>query len=151
MMKNRSLQLGLLIFRTGPAAMMLTHGIPKLMSFQERADSFPDPLGVGSPLSLSLAILGELICPVLIIAGLLTRLAALPALITMLVAALVVHGSHPFAKQELALLRETWRKAEAVPIAPMRQATRRWRNGSPSRRLGNQTGSTKPWRSPKAQ
>lgn len=37
--------------------------------------AFPDPLGVGSEISLILAIFGEVFCSVLLIFGLLIRLA----------------------------------------------------------------------------
>ena len=65
---------------------------------------FGDPIGIGEVASKILAVIGEAICPLLIIIGLKTRLAAIPAIITMAVAAFVVHGADPFQKKELALL-----------------------------------------------
>lgn len=95
---------GLLVLRVGIGLMMLLrHGWPKLASFSEIMDSFPDPLGVGSTMSLTLAVFGEAVCSVLIILGVATRFSALPFLITMLVAAFVVHGGDPWARKELAL------------------------------------------------
>lgn len=42
--------------------LLMNHGIQKWSSFQELSTVFPDPLGIGSPLSLGLAIFGELVC-----------------------------------------------------------------------------------------
>ena len=97
--------LGLLLLRVGVGlTMALGHGWGKLQSFGELATKFPDPLGIGSRLSLMGAIGGELVCPLLVALGLGTRLAAIPAAFTMGVALLVIHAADPFAKQEKALL-----------------------------------------------
>lgn len=100
---NTSLALGLLALRLGFGGLMLTHGIPKLMNYSTLATQFPDPIGMGSQVSLLLAIGAEVGCSLLLILGLFTRLATLPLIITMLVAALIVHGADPFAKKEAAL------------------------------------------------
>ncbi len=100
---NTSLSLGLLVLRLGFGGLMLTHGIPKLMNYSTLASQFPDPIGMGSQISLLLAIGAEVGCSLLLILGLFTRLATLPLIITMLVAALIVHGADPFAKKEAAL------------------------------------------------
>lgn len=97
--------LGLLVLRVGVGLFMLTaHGWGKLVNFGDLAGSFPDPIGIGSAPSLVLAIFAEVICAVLLVAGLGTRFAAVPLLITMLVAAFVVHADDPWAKKEFALL-----------------------------------------------
>lgn len=97
--------LGLLALRLGIGGMMLLgHGWPKLAKFSALAGKFPDPLGVGSQLSLVMAVFGEVVCAALLMLGLLTRLAAIPFLITMVVAVVMVHGGDPWAKKELALL-----------------------------------------------
>lgn len=84
--------------------MLLGHGLPKLLGFSEKIATFSDPLGVGSATSLTLAVLGELVCSALLVLGLGTRLAALPFLMTMLVAATIVHADDPWARKEFALL-----------------------------------------------
>lgn len=66
--------------------------------------SFPDPLGIGSQLSLVLAIFGEMVCSMAFIFGFLYRLAMLPMIFTMCIAFFVVHGSDPFAVKELAFI-----------------------------------------------
>lgn len=96
---------GLLLLRVGAGGLMLGgHGWGKLLSFSASRNTFPDPLGVGSFASLSLTVLAEVVCAALLIPGVYTRLAALPLVITMMVAGLLVHGSDPFAKKELALV-----------------------------------------------
>jgi putative oxidoreductase len=96
---------GLLTLRAAVAAMMLHgHGLPKLLQFEEKLSRFADPLGIGSPASLSLAVFGEVVCSVLLLLGVATRFAAVPFLVTMLVAAFVVHADDPWARKELALL-----------------------------------------------
>lgn len=86
-----------LIFGT----LMLTHGVQKLMSYDELSVSFPDPVGVGSRLSLQLAIFAELLCSLGVITGLLFRLAVIPVIVTMSVAAFVAMKGLPFGQREL--------------------------------------------------
>jgi putative oxidoreductase len=96
---------GLLILRTSIAGMMLIgHGLPKVMDFSAQSAAFPDPLGLGSTVSLSLAIFGEVVCAIFLMLGLFTRLAAVPFFLTMLTAAFLVHAADPWAKKEFALL-----------------------------------------------
>ncbi len=95
----------LLLLRVSLSLLLLTHGMGKLnMLLSGNGAQFPDPLGIGNNLSLILGVLGEVVAPIFIIAGLGTRLAVIPAISTMVVAAFVVHASDPFQKKELALL-----------------------------------------------
>ena len=66
--------------------LLMTHGIAKWHDFDSLSASFPDPLGVGSPVSLSLAIFGEVVCSLGFITGTLYRLALLPMIFTMCIA-----------------------------------------------------------------
>lgn len=101
----KHIDLGLLFFRISIAALMLTHGIPKLIkTFRGDEIQFADPLGMGEMLTFTFAVFAEFICSVLIILGLGTRLAAIPLILTMGVIAFVVHISDGFGKQELPLL-----------------------------------------------
>jgi putative oxidoreductase len=95
---------GLLLLRLGFSGLMLTHGIPKFMKLVQGDFEFSDPLGIGAVPSLILTVIGEVICPLLIIIGYKTRFAAIPAAITMAVAAFVVHGADPIGTKEKALL-----------------------------------------------
>ncbi|RMA58655.1 DoxX family protein [Ulvibacter antarcticus] len=96
--------IGLLLLRLGFSAMMLTHGIPKLINLVQGNLDFGDPIGNGNTLSLVLTVIGEAICPLLIIIGYKTRIAAIPTIITMGVAAFIVHAADPIATKEKALL-----------------------------------------------
>ncbi|MEL6925707.1 MAG: DoxX family protein, partial [Bacteroidota bacterium] len=98
--------LGLLLIRlVFGAAMLFGHGIGKWSRlFGDDPIKFADPFGLGATASLALVVFSEVICSVLIMLGLLTRAAAVPLLITMLVALFMIHGDDPFAKQEKALL-----------------------------------------------
>lgn len=97
--------LALLVTRVLTGGFMLTHGIPKLMRlFSDAEIKFADPFGLGAVASLILAVFAEFFCSVLIILGLGTRLATVPLIITMLVAAFYAHASDPFGTKEKPLL-----------------------------------------------
>lgn len=98
--KNTSL----LILRLAGGLMMLTHGYPKFKKLLSGDFSFADPIGLGEEVSLVATVFAEFICAILVALGLYTRLASVPILFTMLIAALVVHSGDPFGKQELGLL-----------------------------------------------
>jgi putative oxidoreductase len=94
-----------LILRICLAAFMITHGGPKLSKLLAGGEiQFGDPLGLGPALSLALAVFAEFFCSLLIGIGLGTRLAAIPLMFTMLVAAFISHGPDPFRQKEMALL-----------------------------------------------
>lgn len=94
-----------LILRICIAAFMLTHGLPKLSRlFAGGEIQFGDPLGLGPALSLILVVFAEFLCSILIGLGLGTRLASIPLMFTMLVAAFIAHGPDPFGRKEIALL-----------------------------------------------
>ena len=103
-MNNRSnlTSIGLLLLRVAIGGLMLVHGTQKLMGFSELSTKFPDPLGMGSQLSLISAIGAEVGCSLLLILGLGTRFAALPIAFTMIVALFLVHASDPWRVKELA-------------------------------------------------
>ena len=84
--------------------LLLSHGIAKVDDFAALSEVFPDPLGLGSRISLTLAIFGELFCSVGFIVGAFYRLALIPMIFTMCVALFVVHGNDPFAVKELAAI-----------------------------------------------
>lgn len=95
---------GLLFLRVSFSGMMLAHGIPKLMKLLEGDFEFSDPFGLGSLPTLILAILGEVIFPLLVIIGYKTRLTTIPVIITMAGAAFLIHTNDPFGVKEKAIL-----------------------------------------------
>lgn len=99
-----ALDLGLLFLRVTTGLMMASHGYGKAMDFLAGRTGFPDPLGIGSTLSLGLAAGAELVCALLVVLGVKTRFTAIPVVITMLVAAFVHHANDPWGQKEHALL-----------------------------------------------
>lgn len=96
--------IGLLLLRLVVGGYMLTHGWQKVANFEAFSAGFPDPLGVGSTTSLALIIMAEFGCSLLLIVGLFTRLAAIPLIIGMFVAAFVVKKGSSFGEVELPTL-----------------------------------------------
>ncbi|MCC8088056.1 MAG: DoxX family protein [Rikenellaceae bacterium] len=94
----------LLFLRIFTGIMILTHGIPKITNFPELSRTFADPIGLGSTLSVLLMIFAEVICACLIMVGLMTRLAAIPLVIGLFVAAFLTGPEFDFTKSESAIL-----------------------------------------------
>jgi len=103
---NRSMDVVLLLLRVMfGGGMLYAHGWPKLMRLLgDDPISFSDPFGVGPAASLGLAVFAEFLCSLLIIFGLFTRWAAIPLIITMVVAVFYVHVGDPFSKMEKGLM-----------------------------------------------
>ena len=93
---------GVLLLRVAICAMMLTHGLYKLSHFSAMSQDF-NPIGMGGALSLALVIFAEVFCSIAVLLGLFTRLAVVPLIVAMCVAALSYAGQ-AFAARELALL-----------------------------------------------
>ena len=101
---SNAVDLGLLIARVMIAALMLTHGIPKLeMLLSGEPVKFLPVMGMSPELSLGLTVFAEVICSIFLLVGFATRLAAIPLIITMLIAVLFIHGADPIAMKEPAL------------------------------------------------
>lgn len=97
--------IGLMVLRVGISLLMMTHGYGKLqMLLSGEEIQFMSFMGLSPTISLILTIIGELIAPIFIIIGFKTRLASLFPVVTMAVAAFMVHGNDPLAKQEMSLL-----------------------------------------------
>jgi putative oxidoreductase len=95
--KEMPVSIGLLILRIGIGGYLVTHGMGKVqMLLAGGADKFGDPIGMGSTMSLALVTMSEFLCALLIILGLATRLAAVPVVISMAVAAFVIHAGDPW-------------------------------------------------------
>lgn len=105
---DKKLNVAFLLLRITVGSLMLTHGLGKFSSlFGSEPIQFADPIGLGAPVSLALAVFSEVLCSILIISGLFTRFAAFSLFFTMSVAALIHHADDPFGKQELPLLYAT--------------------------------------------
>lgn len=96
--------IGLLILRAGIGLMMTTHGWPKLMKYQDKAEGFFDFMGLGGPVSMALTIFAELFCSIFLVLGIGTRAILIPLIILTGVITFVVHGPDPYGDKEHALL-----------------------------------------------
>ncbi len=97
--------LGLLYLRlTGCVLLLCLHGLPKLLHFSEQLKQIEDPFGMGAVATLSCAVFAEVVCPIAMILGWFTRLAALPVIFLLLVAMLVVHADWSFAQGQFGWL-----------------------------------------------
>ncbi|CAH0999495.1 hypothetical protein LEM8419_00795 [Neolewinella maritima] len=94
-MTKGNIDLGLLILRLWfGLEMAFAHGLGKVIKIFSGNFQFADPIGIGAPASLILAGTAEFVAGLLIAVGFFTRLAAVPYLITMLVAAFLVHAAN---------------------------------------------------------
>ncbi len=84
--------------------MLIEHGLGKVERLSQEPIRFADPLGVGTELSLQLAIGAEVGCAALLVLGVASRLMLAPLIFTMAVAAFIVHGADPLGDKEMALL-----------------------------------------------
>lgn len=95
---------GIFLLRISVSLLMLSHGVPKALEYETLVQEFPDPLNVGSEVSLQLILFAEIGCSVLLFLGLLGRFASVTLFIAMMVAAFVHHFSDPWSVRELPLL-----------------------------------------------
>lgn len=72
------------------------HGWGKVQGYSEMVGNFPDPLGIGSQLSLAGVIGCEFVAAMLVALGLLTRLGAAAVVFNMSIAAFWAHANDPF-------------------------------------------------------
>lgn len=97
---------GLLILRLAFGfSIMYGHGLGKIgRLFGPDEIKFADPFGLGPALSLGLVVFAEVICALLLMAGLFTRAALIPLFITVATAFFAVHFEQEFGQQEKVLL-----------------------------------------------
>ncbi|VVM77310.1 DoxX family protein [Pseudomonas fluorescens] len=89
---ERAQDFGLFFLRVcGGLFLLWVHGLPKLLNYSAQLLVIEDPFHLGANVTLMLAIFAEVLCPLLIIAGVLVRLACLPILSVLWIALLVVH------------------------------------------------------------
>ncbi|MFJ2710816.1 DoxX family protein [Pseudomonas sp. NPDC087346] len=102
---ERARDVGLLFLRVSAGLfLLLVHGLPKLLDFDAQLQQIEDPFHLGAHLTLCLAIFAEVLCPLLIVGGVLARLACLPILFVLLVALLVVHPQWTVAEGQFGWL-----------------------------------------------
>lgn len=101
---ENAVSFALLLLRIAAGGLMIPHGFDKLIHFVATAKEFPDPFHLGTTVSLSMVIFAEFFCAVLLVAGLMTRLVVVPLIITMAVAAFMIHKGELWGEAEHASL-----------------------------------------------
>lgn len=97
--------LGLLFLRLSGALLLLyVHGLPKIINFSGELQHIDDPLHVGRAFTLGFAIFAEVLCPILIVPGILTRLASTVVLFLLAVSMLLVHPDWSVAEGQFGWL-----------------------------------------------
>lgn len=99
-----SIDFAVLILRIFPSLFMLSHGWEKLQKLLSGDWTYADPIGIGEPITLFLAVLLEFFGSLMIIMGILTRPVVLLFMILMTIAAFIVHADDPFSAKETSLL-----------------------------------------------
>ncbi|QGZ64967.1 DoxX family protein [Paraburkholderia acidisoli] len=93
----------LLFLRVSASVLVLiVHGLPKALHWHAQLGAIEDPLHLGSVFTLAFAVFAEVVCPLLMIAGVVTRLAALPILVVTAVALVLVHPDWSIAQGQFA-------------------------------------------------
>jgi putative oxidoreductase len=100
--RTTSLDIAILIIRLPAGLFLMQYGYEKFSKYSEWSADFPDPLGVGSPLSLALCISAELFAAGLLALGLFTRFALVPLMFNMTVVAFIIHANDPMRQKEHA-------------------------------------------------
>jgi len=95
---------GAFLLRVAVSLMMLSHGVPKALDYDMLVQSFPDPLNVGTEMSVMLILIAEVGCSILLLLGMFGRFASATLFIAMIVAAFAHHFNDPWATRELPML-----------------------------------------------
>jgi putative oxidoreductase len=80
-----------LVLRVSLGVLMIPHSFFKINNFDKIVGEFMSFLGMGSHATLWIVIMVELFCSLLLVIGLLTRLAVIPLLVTAVVIVFVAH------------------------------------------------------------
>jgi putative oxidoreductase len=99
-----AVDLGLFILRVGTGLLLAPHGLQKLAAFGEKSEGFYNFLHLGGPVSMALTIFSELVCSILLILGLGTRLIIFPLILTMVIVVFVINGDATLGDKESGLL-----------------------------------------------
>lgn len=101
--RDRAISLLILALRVFFGILFFTHGLDKMMNFNELSYTYPSVFGFGSYMTLMLSIFCEFACSIFLIAGLLVRITVIPMIAAMAVAFFDVHDGM-FPDGELSLI-----------------------------------------------
>ena len=91
--RGKGVSILILVLRFFFGILFFVHGMEKMMNFEQLSLTFPNVLGLGSYMSLMLAVFCEFCCSLFLIAGLLYRIVLIPMIISMGVAFFDVHDA----------------------------------------------------------
>ena len=101
--RDRVISLLILALRLFFGILFFSHGLDKMMNFNELSYTYPSVFGFGSYMTLMLSIFCEFACSIFLIAGLLVRITVIPMIAAMAVAFFDVHDGM-FPDGELSLI-----------------------------------------------
>lgn len=101
--RRKSASILILCLRIFFGILFFTHGVDKMINFNELSYTYPSVFGLGSYMTLMLAIFCEFCCSLFLIAGLIVRIIVVPMIISMAVAFFDIHDAM-FPEGELALI-----------------------------------------------
>ena len=93
----------ILILRLFFGVMFFIHGLVKMMNFSELSLTYPSVFGLGSYMTLMLAVFTKFCCSLFLFAGLLFRIMLLPMIVAMSVAFFDIHDGF-LPEGELSLI-----------------------------------------------
>ena len=101
--RDRVISLLILALRLFFGILFFSHGLDKMINFNELSYTYPSVLGFGSYMTLMLSIFSEFACSIFLIAGLLVRITVIPMIAAMGVAFFDIHDGM-FPDGELSLI-----------------------------------------------
>lgn len=101
---NGAFNFGMLVLRVASGLLLAHHGYQKVEKFNTLRHSFMNFMHLGSTVSLALITFAELVCGILVILGLFTRLACIPIIIGMGVVVFVASNGNIFAQGERGMI-----------------------------------------------
>ena len=101
--RDRVISLLILALRLFFGILFFSHGLDKMMNFNELSYTYPSVFGFGSYMTLMLSIFSEFACSLFLVAGLMVRITVIPMIAAMAVAFLDVHDGM-FPDGELSLI-----------------------------------------------
>ncbi len=101
--RDRVISILILSLRVFFGVLFFTHGLDKLMNFNQLSDTYPSVFGFGSYMTLMVSIFCEFCCSLFLISGFLLRITVIPMIISMAVAFFDIHDAM-FPEGELSLI-----------------------------------------------
>ena len=101
--RDRIISLLILALRVFFGILFFSHGLDKMINFNELSYTYPSVLGFGSYMTLMVSIFCEFACSLFLIVGLLVRITVIPMIAAMAVAFFDIHDGM-FPAGELSLI-----------------------------------------------